>query len=207
MSFYDTSPEGASYRAMFYSHFKTINEALSAFDNTLLSIDLMQTLSEAGNDLRVDPLRGARNPRVDLQVLYGALRGMTDRLRMYAYAAALVACTLKEFVDGLADGGAPLPIRVPTEREVEAYTQFLVLVEAFWTELQYASPGTAEPVASLVYWSYKRDLEQSMASTPVTGLLLAADDPQADPVGVLLGVLLRLSLVADVVAEQVVFGM
>jgi len=186
---------------MFYSNFKTIGDAFNAFDSTLVSIDLMETLSKAGNDFRVDPEPGPRNPRVDLQALYGTLSSMTDRLRMYAYAAALVACTLKEFVDGLTDGGAPLPIRSPTEREVEAYTQFLVLVEALWTELQYAVPGTLEPVSSLVYWSYKRDLEQSMEF--VLGTLLAADDPERDPVGVLLGVLLRLSLVADVVAELV----
>ena len=59
-------------------------------------------------------------------------------------------------------------------------------------------------MSSLVYWSYKRDLEQSMEF--VLGTLLAADDATLDPVGVLLGVLLRLSLVADVVAELEAVG-
>ena len=177
-----------AYKESFDRSYDTIAKAINAFDNDFASIDVMAAMErDAGNNFYADPGTGVIGARAAIDLRLDALD--EAYVRHMAYATSLVACAIKNVYNDAR--------HAVTDKETEAYNQFLVIVEAFWTYVQ-SVVQTDVAVSTIMYWTYKRDLRRP-PTDPERRLMDPYDDVTVDT----LGMLLRLSLVADVVAELV----
>ena len=175
--------DARAYRDEFDNDFPYVADALNAFGINLTSQDgFLQPCAAAGNSFAQDPGGNVvpfppSQKFKNLKTRFNNFKDEDDEafsIRSLAYATSIVVCTLTNFTDITSDYDVPDPtapsasLRAVTADQIEAYTQYLILVEALWTNLQASlrkrplQDWTTDdaPISIVLYWIHKRDIKK-----------------------------------------------